>query len=574
MNMDRRQQLPADPPGLLPIAASKFVSFNFTSKDCAGAGDDTLIVCEEGLQPALTYDDDEGEGAGANDFTHNLASSTMQDRADVASVRKEGLSPVSIGDGYDEKPTDGEERSFEDEHEEDAIKWLNSDETTMTHSTSEREFAERTLPQDTFSFLIYSDAYSPCFFWGIIVFLFQIAIYIILGLSIIECEKKEKGLGIIDVDCINTKNPMGFPFNVTIPVRISEAIAILISIITQDDVRKAICLYRDGFDEGGLTLVFQGAALWKWTLSIVLRALEGLLGLVITFLLIMRSPTVLDLLLNFSAIEFITKLDDTVFELASEGFFGRKLKREAKKLSRESYYVSHECANAYNATIISIAYFVVLLAAFFTGYGIIFWYQHGGKYLCDQIFSQFGDEALPTLGTFTGLFYRQNQQFGRRSSYREYQPAGALLAYCEKDTRWTLSLPDDEIWDPCNWLAASQVIDDKSSKSFDLLSTTSSPWVINTPTNGAAPLTHHFMACNECENAEKSCGGKSRGECERANENEGFDQCKCHDGYYGVRCEYSDPCQTLEVNERDKGFPKVGGGQFASKYYRLKDADT
>ena len=506
--------------------------------------------------------------AEAEDFTRNSALSTPQDRAeeDDASVLEEGLSLVSIGDDdyYDEKISTGDD---EEGDIDDIIKRLHSDDTTMTQSTSERDMAERELPQDTFSFLIYTNVYSPCFLCGIMVFLFQMGIYVVLANDIIDCRIDGK------FNCKMKKNPVGFPTNVSDAVRISEVLAIIISIIGQQDVRKAICLYRDGFDKDNLTKVFEGATFWKWTLSIALRASEGLLGLTLTFLLIMRSKAVLDLLLNFSAIYFVTELDDMVFGLASEGFLGRKLKKETKRLSRNSYFVSHECANSKSAMMVIIGYYVVLFTSFFVGWEIIYRRQRNGDYLCKQIFSQFGDDILPMLGTFTGLFYKhEKQKFGRRSSYRETdvsdQEKGPLLAYCEKDTRWTLSLTEvgveAEKWDPCtdNWLAASS-----ESESFDLLTTTSSPWVIKTPTNSVAPLTHHFLMCYECSHEDNFCG--DYGWCVPAGE---YDKCMCNEkkGRYGLRCEYSEPCQVVEVNQ--DSFPKEGGGQFASTYYRLVDA--
>jgi len=500
--------------------------------------------------------------AAAEDFTRNSALSTPQDRTeeDDASVLEEGLSLVSIGDDdyYDDKIPIGDD----DEGDiDDIIKRLHSDDTTMTQSTSERDMAERELPQDTFSFLIYTNVCSPCFLCGIMVFLFQMGIYVVLANDIIDCRIDGK------FNCKMKKNPVGFPTNVSDAVRISEVLALIISIIGQQDVRKAICLYRDGFDKDNLTKVFKGATLWKWTLSIVLRALEGLLGLTLTFLLIMRSDFVLDLLLNFSAIYFVTELDDMVFGLASEGFLGRTLKKETKSLSRNTYFVSHECANSKSANRVIIAYYIVLFVSFFVGWGIIYWEQWKGKYLCQQIFSQFGDDILPMLGTFTGLFYKHKEKFGGRASYRgtdvSDQEKGPLLAYCEKDTRWTLSLTEDGVeakkWDPCNWQAASS-----ESESFDLLTTTSSPWVIKTPTNRVAPLTHHFLMCYECSQEDDFCG--DQGKCSKAGKK--FDQCLCNNGYYGLRCEYSEPCQILHQD----GFPKEGGGQFASTYYRLGGA--
>eukprot|EP00984_Skeletonema_dohrnii_P022937 scaffold12054_cov112-Skeletonema_dohrnii-CCMP3373.AAC.4 len=518
------------------------------------------IDTENQRQRQLLPDDPPPTATAAEDFTRNFALSTPQDRADEddASVHEEGSLPASIGDDdyYDEKISIGDD----DEDDIDIIneiKRLHSDDTTITQSTSDRELTERNLPDDTFSFLIYTNVCSPCFLCGIMVFLFQISIYVVLANDIIDCKVNDV------TDCVKKKNPFGFPINVSIPVRISEVLAILISIIAQEDVRKAICLYRDGFDKGGLSSVFKGATLWKWTLSIVLRASEGLLGLVITFLLIMRSSSVLDLLLNFSAIEFVTNLDNVVFELAKEGFLGHTLKKEAKKLCRKSYYVNIEYANSYNAMVVSLGYFIVLFASFFGGWLYIYKQQRIGEYLCHQIFSQFGDDILPMLGTFTGLFYKHTKTFGDRASYRDDQPGGPLLAYCKNETRWTLSLTKDLItdeWNPCNWLAASS-----ESESYSILSTTSSPWVVNTPSNRVAPLTHHFLMCYECTHVDNFCG--DYGSCVPAGK---YDQCICNEekGRYGLRCEYSEPCQVVEA----EGFSKEGGGQFTSKYYRLEDA--
>jgi len=518
--------------------------------------------------------------ADVDDPIQNFMSSTQQDRAedDDASVHEEGVGSkkTSFYCGSDD-----DERSRG--RLEGIIRQLHSDEAMsfMTQSTSDRDFAERTLPTDTFSFLVYTDVFSSYFLLGIMVFLFQLAIYGVLLYDIIDSGTK-----------INKKNLFGFPFNVGDPVRIAEVIAIFISIITQQDVRKAICLYRDGFDESGLTQVFKGATIYKWWLSIVFRACEGGLGLIVTFLLIMRSDSVLDLLLNFSAIEFITMLDDVLFELASEGFLGRPLKKETRRLSRKSYYVSHACANSYCAKVLSIAYFVVLCVCFFGGWLIIYIKQSRGHYLCQLIFSQFGDDKLTMLGTFTGLFSMHSKMFDDRASYRgadlQDGERGPLLAYCEKEKHWTLSLTKNgtnaDEWNPCkDWLAASS-----ESQSFDLLSTTSSPWIVNTPTNREAPLAHHFLSCHECMHVENFCG--EHGKCLPGGilflndlkeilkypESAQYDKCSCDDGHYGLRCEYFEPCPALEVSQSDgdEGFPKEGGGHFASEYYRLEDAET
>mmetsp|Transcript_15304 Transcript_15304/g.31113 ORF Transcript_15304/g.31113 Transcript_15304/m.31113 type:complete len:266 (-) Transcript_15304:1384-2181(-) len=133
-------------------------------------------------------------------------------------------------------------------------------------------FDEKTLSEDTFSFLIYSKVKSRSFFCAMLVFLMQITIYVIIAVNII--------------DLTDEKNPLSFPPDVDVPVRISEALAILIAIMTQDDVRKALILSREQFHQEGLLggqndlpHAFEGATATKWVLSIILRATEGLLGL-------------------------------------------------------------------------------------------------------------------------------------------------------------------------------------------------------------------------------------------------------------------------------------------------------
>ena len=59
------------------------------------------------------------------------------------------------------------------------------------------------------------------------------------------------------------------------------------------------------------------------------RSLEGCSSFVGTFLLIVTSETVVDVLLTFSAIHFVSYLDNVVFWLACVGYFGRTVQTEA-----------------------------------------------------------------------------------------------------------------------------------------------------------------------------------------------------------------------------------------------------
>jgi len=71
----------------------------------------------------------------------------------------------------------------------------------------------------------------------------------------------------------------------------------------------------------------------RWAVHLFCRFLEGNLGNITTFVLIMQKTTVVAVLLNFAALEFISNLDDLAFHLFKLGFFGRQARNDAVKIS-------------------------------------------------------------------------------------------------------------------------------------------------------------------------------------------------------------------------------------------------
>ena len=421
------------------------------------------------------------------------------------------------------------------------------------------DFTERYLPEDTFSFIIYSRVCSRAFFLAILVFSFQVAVYALLAYDI--------------TDLTNEINPFKLPVNVEMPVRIAEAFAIVVAVITQDDVQQALNLMRDGYDQdpmnhSSLDQTFPKATKAKWILSIFLRAFEGFFGLALTFLLIMQSTTVLDLLLNFLAMEFVSQLDDVVFVLTRAGFFGRTLSEGAKKMSDED--TPYKVSVSWTASFAAATYFIILSVAFFACWWIIRTKQVSGEFLCQQIFAQFGDEVVPMLGAFTGLFSRHTNSYGNRLSYIDDRVGGALLAYCLEQKRWTLSLVTDN--DPCTWIAASDETID-----FDVLTTATSQWVVKDAAKGILPLSQHFLICQDHMHIDNLCG--KYGNRIIGDEDDKYD-CKCKRGRYGLRCEYKEPCQKMEISQGqgyNNGFVKRGGtnsSYFASTFYLLEGAEA
>jgi hypothetical protein len=321
--------------------------------------------------------------------------------------------------------------------------------------SSSRLLLQRSLPKDTFSFIIISRLFSLPFLIAIIVFSFQIAIYSLVSVDVI--------------DLSNSRNPFNIPTNVESTVRATQVLAIIIAIVTQDDVKKVILILRDGY----IADVFQGtfgpdATKFKWVLSLVLRASEGLIGLFVTFMLIMQSKAVLDLLLNFSAMEFVSLLDDGAFSMLREGYFGIGMMKEAKR-SEKKYSVSHTLS--LKSSRLSAVYFIIIFAVMFSGWIGIYSDQARGEYLCRRMYIQV--DKAPTLAFLSGTYtVNHNEQFSGRVTSSQENGKGKI-GYCEDENVWTLKIQEKLMpYDPClRWVAKSS-----ESFEFDVTKTTSSQW--------------------------------------------------------------------------------------------------
>ena len=289
-------------------------------------------------------------------------------------------------------------------------------------SSSRLLAAQRSLPKDTFSFIIISSLFSLPFLIAIIVFSFQVAIFSLVSVDVI--------------DLSNNKNPFNIPTNVESTVRATQVLAIIIAIVTQDDVKKVILILRDGYTADVFQETFgPDATKFKWVLSLVLRATEGLLGLLVTFMLIMQSKTVLDLLLNFSAMEFVSLLDDGAFLMLREGYFGIGMMKHAT-LCEKKYHVSR-----LKTSCLAAVYFIIIFVVMFSGWSGVYTSQATGEYLCQQMYIQLDDEFAPALDILSGIYtVNQNEHFGGRVTSSQEKNGQGKIGYCEDENVWTLKI--------------------------------------------------------------------------------------------------------------------------------------
>ena len=287
----------------------------------------------------------------------------------------------------------------------------------------------------------------------------------------------------------------------------------------------------------------------------------------------MQSESVLDLLLNFSAMEFVSLVDDVTFAISTEGFFGLMMKEMATTLTVMQYFVGSETAATFSimgryqirkSSLLSATYFFILFAAMMTGWGVIFAKQSAGIYTCGKIFVQFDDALDPYLGIVAGLYQRNRYiTYGGRVSYWATSGSGGIIGYCKKYDRWTLTTSinsetgDNSQFDPCkSWIVASS-----HNEEYDVTKTAGGEWYINTSLGRILPLDYTYIQCYDCQYKSNVCGEYlEHGMCQD-------NQCICNPSRYGLRCDFEQPCTVLEIDPRSEGFTDLNNKTFASKYY-------
>jgi hypothetical protein len=188
-------------------------------------------------------------------------------------------------------------------------------------------------------------------------------------------------------------------------------------------------------------------------------------------MLIMQSKTVLDLLLNFSAMEFVSLLDDGAFLMLREGYFGIGMMKQAT-LCEKKYHVSQ--TSSLKSMCLSAVYFFIIFAAMFSGWIGIYSDQAKGKYLCQRMYIQVDDEFAPALAGLSGIYtINIDEKFGGRVTSSQENNGQGKIGYCEDENVWTLKIQEQLMsYDPClRWVAKSS-----ESFDFDVTKTTSSQW--------------------------------------------------------------------------------------------------
>jgi len=293
------------------------------------------------------------------------------------------------------------------------------------------------------------------------------------------------------------------PPNVDGLVRICQAIAILVSFFAETDIRTSLrsIIYREGFQE--IKVGFDCFTTGAFLTANALMLLQGLLGQFIVFLLIVYSDNIFDLLLNFTAVMFVSHLDELIFALAFTGYAGKRTEKLSKKI--QSIRFPPRYPKGFMKYLHLYLYAMLIVCANI-GFGIIARQQTNNKLLDQVVKVSFGDEVNPSLGLYSGCYQLQpTDGFSVRVKYAQTsgeRGQGGFL-YCQEELYKTWVFHTDQSVDACRIEPAPALRSSQERpSSFQLLDTKVDQWLLP----DGNPISSFLLQGIEPENVDNECG--------------------------------------------------------------------
>eukprot|EP00554_Chaetoceros_debilis_P014083 CAMPEP_0194125450 /NCGR_PEP_ID=MMETSP0150-20130528/59470_1 /TAXON_ID=122233 /ORGANISM="Chaetoceros debilis, Strain MM31A-1" /LENGTH=1205 /DNA_ID=CAMNT_0038819261 /DNA_START=97 /DNA_END=3711 /DNA_ORIENTATION=- len=188
------------------------------------------------------------------------------------------------------------------------------------------------MPEDTFSMMMIGGKPSTIS-WklGALSFIFQMSLCILIFIGLIED-------GVIS----------NVPFQVDLTVRVGQFMCLLFCVVVQSDVVTSIqtlSILRSGewkkiIDDDSNSEDSSTSTLeWTWHVLLpnIMKLGQGLFVTVVSFVIVMLSEDIIDLIKDFSALVIISEFDNFAFQLALAGFFGEELQLAALKVTKVEF---------------------------------------------------------------------------------------------------------------------------------------------------------------------------------------------------------------------------------------------
>ena len=301
------------------------------------------------------------------------------------------------------------------------------------------------LLEDAYSFIMV-DPFSFASVSTLVTFLLQFSAYFLITYDMA-----------VSFD-FNGKNILGVAPGVSEEILLSQAVSLLFLILVQDGLWGAAYIMLDGYDPD---LAKEGITHFFWFFGNALRFFEGLFMTLVTFLLVIQKSNVVDLFKDFSAMMFITSMDDVVFLLGERGYLTKGIRDVAEKVTNlrycSAFTMNEQKENEFRKNIkrmFRAGLILMVLISMYTVWILLGAYpQRQGYFLPDHLYIQLGDEVRPSASRLSGVYRKEtngnftlkdNRVFYVEKSYERF-----IVRFCSNLQRWVFVERDDE-GEECN----------------------------------------------------------------------------------------------------------------------------
>ena len=179
-----------------------------------------------------------------------------------------------------------------------------------------------TLPKSTHTLLFSEPICSFPFVFAVVI---ALVCFSCLGLALVNNLFKEApggwnnpnlARGIVD----------SIPANVTMSVRASQYLAILIAMMMESEIPTGLMLLRNISSQSFHAKLPKSRSYSRFVASAILRIILGYLFLINVFVVLMQAKEVLEIFYNILALEFLIQLDDITFVLSKMDVLGKHMR--------------------------------------------------------------------------------------------------------------------------------------------------------------------------------------------------------------------------------------------------------
>jgi hypothetical protein len=335
-------------------------------------------------------------------------------------------------------------------------------------------------PEDCYSLIALSGPVSNqwqkkkirSFAFGFVVFLFQMLFLGLLFFGVVHVK-----LGTVE-DPGNPDSDDHFwasfmPPNNKHIVVVTQVVSLLAFVLFPDsslqDVVKAVQWFPMSSTKENSNQVFY------LRFACILRGMQGFVACLTAWLLVMTSPSVVDIILNFTAINFVSNLDDEAFLLAKEGVFGKELRKDTRRIEDEKL---PSCVHEKGRQV-WCWYWIVMACTSLLFFGfmtyVLVLQKSDDKWITTIFRVNFNDIEFRSYSGCYGL--NEDSRYLTRFTYNSLsQGSTTSIGYCLEKRQWYIFETRDDKFDPCD-PGANAAVRSSQIDSFDISEAFEERWV-------------------------------------------------------------------------------------------------